>query len=442
MLELFTTGLMSVWLDMAGMQRTQLDTFEALAWPGTPAFVLPVAPEPMTAIALQKYLKELSQQGSPITTQGVWLQSGPVLLSSNQGTTPLPAASLTKIATSLASLQNWGYSHQFDTLFSATGPIKNGVLQGDLVVTGSGDPLFVWEEAIAVGNALNRMGIKRVAGNLVIKGNFYMNYNSSATLAAQMLKEGLNASIWSRAASYHYYLMPKGTQRPQVTIAGTVKVVANGDPQPPQENTELLLRHRSLPLAQIIKEMNVYSNNEMAQMLADLVGGAPVVRKLAAEAASVPLSEIQLINGSGLGVENRISPRAVCAMLMAIQNKLQPLGLTIGDLFPVAGHDRRGTMIRRHIPGATAVKTGTLRNVSALAGVMPTRDRGLVWFAIINRGNNIPELRAGQDKFLQVLSQQWGVASESPKLVLPSPASYRDARRLGDQNRNQIFFGG
>ena len=442
MLELFTSGLMSVWLDMAGMQRTQLDTFEALAWPGTPAFVLPAAPEPMTAIALQKYLKELSQKGSPITTQGVWLQSGPVLLSSNQGTIPLPAASLTKIATSLASLQTWGHSHHFDTLFSATGPIKNGVLQGDLVVTGSGDPLFVWEEAIAIGNALNRMGIKRVAGNLLVKGKFYMNYNSSPILAAQMLKEGLNASTWSKGATYRYYLMPKGTPRPQIAIAGTVKVVTNANPQLQGENSELLLRHRSLPLAQILKEMNIYSNNEMAQMFADLVGGATVVRKLAAQAASVPQSEILLSNGSGLGVENRISPRAVCAMLMAIQNKLQPVGLTIGDLFPVAGYDRNGTMLHRHIPGATAVKTGTLRDVSALAGVMPTRDRGLVWFAIINRGSDITGLRAGQDKFLQALSQQWGIASESPKLVLPSPVSYSNARRLGDQNRNQIFFGG
>lgn len=443
MLELFTTGLMSVWLDTAGMQRSKLDAFEAVAWPGTPAFVLPAAPEPMTAIALEQYLKALSKKGSPTISQGVWLQSGSVLLSGNQGTMPLPAASLTKIATSLASLHIWGHSHQFDTLFSATGPIKNGVLQGDLVVLGSGDPLFVWEEAIAVGNALKRMGIKRVAGNLVIKGNFYMNYNSSPYLAGQMLKQALNATTWPKDATYRYYLsMPKGTPRPQVAIAGTVKVIPSDNSQPQEVSGELLLRHRSLTLAQILKQMNIYSNNEMSQMLADLLGGAQVVRKLAAKEAGVPESEIQLINGSGLGVDNRISPRAACAMLMAIQRKLQPLGLTIGDLFPVAGSDRDGTMIRRHIPMAAVVKTGTLRNVSALAGVLPTRDRGLVWFAIINRGNDVSALRAGQDLFLQNLIQLWNPASQPPKVVLPSPASYGDASRLGAEVRNQIIFGG
>jgi len=444
MLELFSTGLMSVWLDMAGMRRSDLDAFKAMTWPGTSAFVLPAAPEPETATTLEQYLKELSKKGSVTNVQGVWIQSGPALLSSNQGTVPLPAASLTKIATSLASLSTWTPSHQFETLFSATGPINNGVLQGDLVVTASGDPLFVWEEAIAVGNALGRMGIKRVTGNLVIKGNFYMNYNSNPALAGQMLKQTLNARTWSKDTSFRYYLsMPKGTPKPQIAIAGTVKVDRSLNKEQGGDRKQiLLLRHRSLTLAQILKHMNIYSNNEMAEMLATSLGGATVVRSLAAEAAEVPQSEIHLVNGSGLGVDNQISPRAVCAMLQAIQNKLQPLGLTIGDLFPISGRDRLGTLVRRHIPSAAVVKTGTLRNVSALAGVIPTRDRGLVWFAIINRGNDVPSLRVGQDRFLQMLLQQWGAASVPPKVVLPSPSSYGDASRLGAPVRNQILFGG
>ncbi|MBD2182834.1 D-alanyl-D-alanine carboxypeptidase [Planktothrix sp. FACHB-1355] len=445
MLELFSTGLMSAWLSMAGMERSQLDAVQALTWPGTPGFVLPAAPEPTTAIALQQYLKELSKKGSTTNSQGVWIQSGPVLLSSNQGTVPLPAASLTKIATSLASLNTWSPSHQFETLFAATGPIKNGVLQGDLVVIGSGDPLFIWEEGIAVGNALNRLGIKRVAGNLVIKGNFYMNYTVTAAVAGQMLRETLNAKSWSKGTTFRYHFsMPKGTPKPFLAIAGGVKVLSAQNSQGGSNNSQqiLLLRHRSLTLAQILKHMNVYSNNEMAQMLATALGGAAVVRELAAEAAGVPQSEILLVNGSGLGADNRISPRAVCAMLQAIQHKLQPVGLTIADLFPVSGFDRDGTMIHRQIPNAAVVKTGTLRNVSALAGVFPTRDRGLVWFAIINRGNDVPNLRMGQDRFLQSLIQEWGAASDLPKVVLPSPSNFGDASRLGATVRNDILFGG
>jgi D-alanyl-D-alanine carboxypeptidase/D-alanyl-D-alanine-endopeptidase (penicillin-binding protein 4) len=56
---------------------------------------------------------------------------------------------LTKIATSLAALKTWGPSYQFETLISATGPVQNGVLQGDLVIKAVAIR-FVWEEAIAL----------------------------------------------------------------------------------------------------------------------------------------------------------------------------------------------------------------------------------------------------------------------------------------------------
>lgn len=439
MLELFSSGLMSVWLDMAGVHRSQLDASQRLSWLDAPGFVLPTATEPATAATLQQYLKELSKKG-PSAGQGVWMQSGPILLASNQGTMPLPAASLTKIATSLSALSAWKPSHQFETLFSATGPIKNGVLQGDLVVIGSGDPLFIWEEGIAVGNALNRLGIKRVNGNLVIVGKFAMNYNPNPVLAGQMLKQSLNARTWTRAATFRHALMPKGTPKPQVEIAGNVVLHKGG--QGGDRKQILLVRHRSLTLAQILRQMNIYSNNAMAQMLADLQGGSPVVAQRAAAAAGVPQQEIQLINGSGLGVDNRISPRAACAMLIAIQRQLQPYGLNVADLFPVSGRDRNGTMISRHMPNATVIKTGTLRDVSALAGVMPTRDRGLVWFALINRGNDVLGFRAGQDQLLQQLVQRWGPVSASPTAIVPKPSSIDLQRRLGATDRNEMLPGG
>lgn len=60
--------------------------------------------------------------------------------------------------------------------------------------------------------------------------------------------------------------------------------------------------------------------------------------------------------------------------------------------------DHRGTIHRRHISAATVIKTGTLHDVSSLAGVMPTGDRSLVWFAILNRGTNPAGFRSEQDK--------------------------------------------
>ncbi|MEA5554114.1 D-alanyl-D-alanine carboxypeptidase [Anabaena cylindrica UHCC 0172] len=438
MLELLGSGLVSLWLDMAGVKIKPLDALDALAWQSSPGFVIAPDPNPAGAMTVQEYLKDLITSKvvtqNLIKHQGIWLQSGPMLMANHQGTIPLPAASLTKVATSLAAFKTWGPDHQFETLVSTTGSMVNGVVQGDLVITGSGDPMFVGEEAIALGNALNKIGIKQVKGNLVITGNFAMNFQRNPLLAGQLLKQALDHKTWNRSVIYQYSIMPKGTPKPQIVIAGTVKV----SPQPNPKQT-LLVRHISLPLKELIKEMNIYSNNDMAEMLAESVGGANVVKATAANLARVPQSEIQLINGSGLGRENRISPRAVCAMFMALQNEASAHNLTLGDLFPMSGLDHRGTMHSRHIPAATIMKTGTLSDVSALAGVVPTRDRGLVWFAIINRGNNVSSFRAEQDKLLQHLVKQLQVSVGVPAVLTPHSAT-QSLPKLGAVQRNEILY--
>ncbi|TAF05985.1 MAG: D-alanyl-D-alanine carboxypeptidase [Nostocales cyanobacterium] len=438
MLELLGSGLVSLWLDMAGVKIKPLNALDALAWQSSPGFVIAPDPNPAGAMTVQEYLKELMTSKlvteNLIKHQGIWLQSGPMLMANHQGTIPLPAASLTKVATSLAAFKILGPNHQFETLVSATGPIVNGVVQGDLVITGSGDPMFVGEEAISIGNALHKIGIKQIKGNLVITGNFAMNFQRQPLLAGQLLKQAINHKTWNRAVTYQYSIMPKGTPKPQVVIAGTVKVAAQPNPK-----QTILIRHLSLPLKQLIKEMNVYSNNDIAEMLAESVGGANVVKTTASNLANVPQAEIQLINGSGLGRENRISSRAVCAMFMALQREASTHNLSLADLFPMSGLDNRGTMHSRKMPVATIMKTGTLSDVSALAGVLPTRDRGLVWFAIINRGNNVSSFRAEQDKLLQHLVKQLQVSAGVPTALTPhSPKNYLP--QLGIPSRNQILY--
>jgi len=414
-LELVSSGLVSLWFKMAHVPQPVNPDSLLASW-NTPGLVFSTQPDPAGEATVKQYLQGLSTTGLPETNQGVWVQAGFNLLANHQGTQPLPAASLTKVATSLAALEIWGPDHQFDTLIGATGPIQNGVLQGDLVIQGNNDPFFVWEEAIALGNTLNRMGIRQVTGSLIITGSFAMNYETDPFLAGTMLKEALNAKVWTEEVKEQYLNLPKGTPQPQVAIAGDVKVATL--PIPKQI---ALLRHQSLPLAQILKQMNIYSNNAMAEMLAASVGGAPVVAAQAAKAAGVPQAEIHLVNGSGLGPENQISPRAVCAMFMAIENYLRPQQMTVADLFPVSGLDG-GTLEARNIPSAAVVKTGTLADVSALAGALPTRDRGLIWFAILNRGTDLEGLRDRQDQLLQNLLQQWGVAQVVPPDVTPSAA--------------------
>ncbi len=425
MLEVIGSSLIALLMEILGQEPVKLETVPLLSWQEAEIFALPTEPDPIGEAIIEDYIKSLSAKGIAANQQGVWIQSDWTELAQHQGTVPASAASLTKIATTLAALENWGADYRFETRIYATGSIQEGVLQGDLIVSGGGDPLFVWEEAIALGNALNQLGIRQVTGNLAIIGNFSMNYQSNPRVSGQLLKQGLNARLWSPAAVAQYRTLPQGTPRPQVAIAGTV-IVQESLPDPSQ----LLVRHQSMTLAQILQQMNIYSNNAIAQMLAQSVGGATVVSAIAAKAVGVSGEEIQLINGSGLGIDNRISPRAVCGMLIAIERKLHSQPLSVTDLFPVAGRERLGTMKGRNIPSGIAIKTGTLNQVSALAGMIPTSDRGSVWFAIINHGYNIEQFRTAQDQLLQRFSQHWQV------LPVSTTATTTKSIYLGDPSRN------
>ena len=411
-----------------GYSAPSLEPLQIVSWQDTAIFQLPVnQTDPEVNTIINNYLKTLERKNINPQAQGIWLQSDWQELATHQGTTPISAASLTKIATTLAVLGQLGADYQFVTRVYHTGEIQDGIVEGDLIVAGNGDPFFVWEEAFAIANTLNQLGIREVTGNLIVNTKFYMNYETESETAGKLLYQALDVNSWSSEVIKQFQSLPITTPRPQLTIKGKLQIMRGLPP-----NNKLILIHKSLPLAEILKQMNIYSNNEMAQMLADEVGGASAVARYVAEVTGVPETEIQLINGSGLGVENRISPRTASKMLLAIDSLLKPFNLEVLDIFPVAGRDSIGTMENRNIPPGTTVKTGTLNQVSALAGFIPLDQERRVWFTIINSGWQIEYFRKQQDKLLQQLTEHWNYQGEEF-----TPESETQVY-LGDPARNII----
>ncbi|MFN3927052.1 MAG: D-alanyl-D-alanine carboxypeptidase [Pseudanabaenaceae cyanobacterium] len=346
----------------------------------------------------EQLLASLQKKGYPRNIHGLWVQSqNGELLAEYQATRPIPAASLTKIATTLVAVHRWGLHHHFVTKFATNGQIVGDTLQGDLIIIGGGDPLFVWEDAIAVGNQLNQLGIRKVAGNLILQNNFAMNFERDPKKVSALFKMAVDANQWQEN-------LPQGTPKPSVVF------VAGGSNSTTTEIKELF-SYTSMPLWQILKNMNVYSNNVMAEILAEQLGGGQKLAQISAKLAGVPQAEIVLLNGSGLGRGNQISPRAVVAMLIALQNISQTYGFSIADLLPV-GNCRCGTIVFRDLPQSVAVKTGTLDDVSALAGIIQTKEQGIIWFAILTQGRGeLETFHKVQDDFVNNLSKLWGVNS-------------------------------
>ena len=379
--EFFASGFLGFWLKTARVTELPL--------PRQSTSVRYFALQPTDAKRdrlVDAYLSGLEQQGMAAQQQGLWLQTDEDLLVDHQGQQLQTPASLTKVATTFAALKTWGATHQFKTQVWATGSVRDGVLTGELHIQGGGDPLFVTSEAIALAKQLNTLGIRKITGQLIISGAFAFNLDTNLQTAGEQLKATWNAA------------------NPSVVIEGSVVSQA----QPERQVGQPLISHLSLPLAAILKMMNVYSSNRIAEALTEQLGGAEVLQKIALETGRIAPQEILLKNGSGLGQDNKLSPRAVVGLFQAVQAELQGHKLGLGDVFPVMGQDH-GTVKDRNLPAATIVKTGTLWNTSGLAGVLQTQRYGTVWFAVMNSGNNFTDgFRTEQDSFLKRLAQHWG----------------------------------
>ncbi|WP_347929430.1 D-alanyl-D-alanine carboxypeptidase/D-alanyl-D-alanine-endopeptidase [Pseudomonas helvetica] len=164
------------------------------------------------------------------------------------------------------------------------------------------------------------------------------------------------------------------------------------------KDAKVLARAFSPDLAEIIRDINKYSNNTMAQQLFlslgakyrtdadadDAKAAQRVVRQwLAKKGITAP--HLVMENGSGLSRAERVSAREMATMLQAAWRS--PYSAEFVSSLPISGMD--GTMRKRlkttAMRGEAHVKTGTLNTVRAIAGF--SRDNnGNTWavVAILN----------------------------------------------------------
>lgn len=82
-------------------------------------------------------------------------------------------ASAVKTITTLAALESLGPAFTWTTELYALGPIENGVLRGDLLMKGGGDPFLVEDQLRNMLKSLQRAGVQHIGGNLVLDGSYF-----------------------------------------------------------------------------------------------------------------------------------------------------------------------------------------------------------------------------------------------------------------------------
>jgi len=93
-----------------------------------------------------------------------------LMLETRHAETGLPPASVTKAVTALYALEHLGPEHRFRTRLIATGPVQDGVIQGDLVLAGGGDPTLDTDALAGMAAALKRAGVTAVRGRFLVWG--------------------------------------------------------------------------------------------------------------------------------------------------------------------------------------------------------------------------------------------------------------------------------
>ena len=416
---------------------------------------LPVDPttgEPLILNPLvAAYADSLGARGFSPDNQGLIIttMNGEVLAEHNADKQFNPA-SVTKVATSLTVISRLGPDFKFRTTLYTDGALDpaTGVLNGSLYVIGSGDPAFFYENAIMIADKLNRNGIREVNGNLYVLGQFYFNFSASREASAKALRIALDPATWNAAArgSYSRFLaMRTAEERMNETAARqngqsytaspwpasppSLKVTGETVTSPTVDTSSLKLIavHTSLPLVRLLKGLNDFSNNWMAHVIGNLVGGPDAVERFLVAEVGFREDEATFATSSGLGA-NYISPRSTITILRKLISYLQSKNLSIGDILPIAGIDA-GTLQRRFTDafrGSVVAKTGTLNSVSALAGVAYTRSKGPVLFVIYNRGGSTYSFRAVQDETLKKIITLFG--GPAPVRVGPTGAPHVSQR--------------
>ena len=382
----------------------------------------------------------------------------------------MPAASNQKLLTAFAALDVFDVDTTFTTRVAAGAAPAGGTVEGDLWVIGGGDPVIdsdTYQSTMRYGRTphtkvediadrIAAAGVTRITGSIRGDDSRYDDQRVVPTWPDRYLQQNqvgpLTALSVNDARTYPVVAGGAGgTPRPAadppayaasaltdlLRARGVDVVGAPGSGTAPTD-LRTLVDVPSMPLRDIVGEMLRFSDNNTAELLLKEIGreasgtgstesGLATMRSVL-ERAGLPMDGVELVDGSGLDIGNRVTCRLLSDTLGAAGTE-SPIaaGLAIAD-----GPD--GTLRDRFegspAAGAVRAKTGTLKTVTALSGWAST-ERGLdVRFAVVvNTGGRdvaASDLALQQKVAEAVLSYPDAV---DPAIVGPGPCRDRSRDR-------------
>ena len=179
---------------------------------------------------------------------------------------------------------------------------------------------------------------------------------------------------------------------------------------------KLVATHDGPVLSDIVRDINKFSNNTMARNLFLTIGAVtskpPATPEKSARAieaflqkSGLDMEYLSLDNGSGLSRDEHITALSLADLLQAAN--ASPVAQVFVDSLPVAGVDgtMRNRLTSQPVGGNAHIKTGTLRDVRAIAGYVASADGvSYIVVSIINDPHS-EAARAAHDALLEWVYQ-------------------------------------
>jgi serine-type D-Ala-D-Ala carboxypeptidase/endopeptidase (penicillin-binding protein 4) len=372
-----------------------------------------------TASALARQMRHAGGASGALVVD---LDSGSQVYGLRTRTRRMPA-SVEKLFTTSTALLRLGAGARLRTEVRAVAPVGlDGTLDGDLYLHGGGDPTLTTTGLRSLARSLVRStGLSRVTGRVVgdesafdrLRGVPSAGYAISVDvqpLGALMVDRGRTG----RAAPY-YQAAPASwaaTRFADALRAAGVDVARKGRAGTSPPGALTIGVRRSPTMARMIQLTNVPSDNYMAETLLKAIaaqegtgttarGASLVERTVDDEFGLAP----QVIDGSGLSRSDRTTPTQVVRLLQGMMGRDE--GVTLHASLAVAG--RSGTL-RDRLRSSVARdrcrgKTGTLHDVSNLAGICVTPSGSRVAFAILMNYVSPWTARRLQDRMVSAISR-------------------------------------
>lgn len=315
------------------------------------------------------------------------LSDGSTVCSLNE-TLPLIPASIMKTLTIATLLEKTGPDWRYSTPVYTTGAIRNGVLDGNIVVEGCGDPSLgstcgpeSSDLIAAITDALRKKGVTEVAGDIEVDCSVFPGPAVPPSWAQADLPHAYGTgchgfNFENNAVGKSSVSNPSARFRDRLSLALAREGIQVGKQKDVGDSRrKKLLVHDSAPIDEIMRSCMMRSDNLFAEAFLRTYARLCGSKATPAEGASLeleywkkrglPISGVKIFDGSGLSRSDRMTAVFLGDMLSKMSSDV-----VYASFFPLAGQE--GTLKKfladTPLDSYIALKTGSMNGIQCYAG--------------------------------------------------------------------------